>query len=251
MRPANIRRSRSQSLQWISPFLTCLALTCYAAQLQAGVVVSIGNSLVSTGGPIDYLPVYISSNSGTLNLAATSFEFQITTNGSTPLQFVNSPDPALDPTFSDPNYVFFGVSGDQALASFGATLGVAGTTTAANDTFFGADEANNSDFFVPLGATPELLGLLPVTTLTNTAPPALDTFAISLVPYSPGNPTTSFADDNATSISIAPESFTPGQATVTPEPSTLSLMMLGLAGWTVAARRRRRARIASGSSPAA
>lgn len=244
MRTANIRRSRSRSLRWISPVLTCLALTCFAAELQAGVVVSIGNSLVSTGGPIDYLPVYISSNSGTLNLAATSFEFQITTNGSTPLQFVNSPDPALDPTFSDPNYVFFGVSGDQAL---NVPLG----TAIAPDTFSGADEANNSDFFVPLGATPELLGWLPVTTLTNTAPPALDTFAISLVPYSPGNPTTSFADDNATSISIAPESFTPGQATVTPEPSTLSLMMLGLAGWTVAARRRRRARLASGSSPAA
>lgn len=244
MRPANIRRSRSRSLQWISPFLTCLALTCFAAELQAGVVVSIGNSLVSTGGPIDYLPVYIRSTAGTVNLAATSFEFQITTNGSTPLQFVNSPVPALDPTFSDPNYVFFGVSGDQAL---NVPLG----TAIAPDTFSGADEANNSDFFVPLGATPELLGLLPVTTLTNTAPPVLDTFAISLIPNSPGNPTTSFADDNATSISIAPESFTPGQATVTPEPSTLSLMMLGLAGWTVAARRRRRARLASGSSPAA
>jgi len=235
----------------ITPLLTCLAVTFYVAELRAGVVVSVGNSLVSTGGPIDYLPVYIRSTAGVVNLAATSFEFQITTSGSTPLQFVNSPDPALDPTFTYPNYVFFGASGDQAFASVGATLGVAGTSAAANDTFFGGDEANNSpDFFVSLGTTPKLLGLLPVTTLSNSAPPGGDLFAVSLLPYSASNPITSFTDDNANSLSIAPESFTPGQAATTPEPSTLTLMMLGGAGWAVAARRRRKMRLASGSSPA-
>lgn len=208
-------------------------------------MVSVGNSLVSTGGPIDYLPVYIRNTSGVVNLAATSFEFQITTSGSTPLQFVNSPDPALDPTFSDPNYVFFGASGDQA---FDVPLG----TAIAPDTFFGGDEANNSpDFFVSLDTTPKLLGLLPVTTLSDSAPPAGDLFAVSLLPYSTSNPITAFTDDNANSLSIAPESFTPGQATVTPEPSTLTLAMLGMAGWAVAARRSRRMRLASGSSPQA
>ena len=245
MKLINLRRPDRRLTRSISPLLTCLALTYCAAELQAGILVSVGNSLVSTGGPIDYLPVYIRSTAGTVNLAATSFEFQITTNGSTPLQFVNSPDPAFDPTFSDPNYVFFGASGDQA---FDVPLGTALTP----DTFFGADEANNSpDFFVSLGTTPELLGLLPVTTLSNSAPPGGDLFAVSLLPYSVSNPITSFTDDNANSLSIAPDSFTPGQATVTPEPSTLTLAMLGMAGWAVAARRRRRMRLASGSSPQA
>ncbi|HVA51596.1 MAG TPA: PEP-CTERM sorting domain-containing protein [Pirellulales bacterium] len=213
----------------------CAVFLACAAHAQAAIIVTVGSSLVTPGGPVDYLPVYINTDSGTVDLAATSFEFQITTNGSTAVQFVNSPAPSVDPTFNNLNYVFFGASGDKAFAN---PLGTASTTT----TFAGGDEANNTNFFVPLSTTPELLAMLPVTTLTNSAPPLGDTFSVSLVPYnSVSNPSTFFTDINADSISISAGSFNPTPVTVTPEPSTFTLTALGLVALAGAARRRRKA----------
>ncbi|HWB13785.1 MAG TPA: PEP-CTERM sorting domain-containing protein [Pirellulales bacterium] len=223
-------------MRFPSRFLICLAVLACATGLQASEIeVTIGHSLVAPGGAVDYLPVYIHTDTGTVNLAATSFEFQITTNGSVAVQFVNSSDPSMDPTFGSSNYVFSGVSGDQA---FNVPLGTATSAT----TFSGADEANNSpDFFVPLTTTPELLGLLPITTLTNTAPPLGDAFTVSLVPYSASNPITFFVDDNGSSLPINSASFAPSQVNVVPEPSTLALAMIGVTTLTLGSRWRRKA----------
>ncbi|MGH7136463.1 MAG: hypothetical protein ACREHD_12040, partial [Pirellulales bacterium] len=223
-----------------------LVLFGWAANASAAIIVTVGNTLVASGGAVDYLPVYISTDVGQVDLAATGFQFEISASGPTALQFADSSDPSSDPTFGNATYVFAGVSEDVA---FGVPLGLvvvapsdpeapsAGTTGA----FIGGDLAYNEDFSVPLGTTPELLAMLPVMTLAGVAPPADTGFTVTL----DDDPTfTFFNDANGDALSITADSFNtatfgPTAPTVTPEPSTWLLGLEALAAMAALRLRRK------------
>ena len=204
----------------------CLAVLCLAAVAgaRAEYIVSVGN-LSLDPGQSGYVPVYISSTSSD-PLAFEYFQFGITSSGPTQLQFANSPAPVADPTFGNPEYVFFGNSGDLNAA---APLGFAGTTTVPNDTFNGGDNtANGANVLVPM--TNVLLAELPVTANTSLPPVIGDTFSISLIPQAGASSTagtTGFSDNTQNFAS----SFlsTPGTVSIVPEPSSLVLAFSGLA----------------------
>ena len=198
----------------------CLGLFATPAA-NANYLITVGNISISPG-TTGYLPVYIAGGVSQ-GLASTSLEFRITTGGSTRLEFLSSPAPALDPTFTDVNYVFFGNSLDE---TFDLPLGTASLSVVPNDTFIGGDAT--SDFSdVPVATSDLLLAWLPITTLTAVPPVAGDTFTISLVPVSAsgldGN--TGFADSSG---EYATFSSQPGTVTVVPEPSSWLLAILGI-----------------------
>lgn len=230
----------------------CCALAIFVAcgsAARAGVIVTVG-SISLTAGSLGWVPVYLSSDSGIIDLASTNFEFQITTAGSTRLDFMSSPDPAHDPTFSDSKYVFFNNSGDQTL---GVPLGGMSTVNAPNDTFIGSDSYTGSGnvsvpITSPILTDNLLLAYLPVTTLTSLPPTKSDAFTISLVPSMSGaigNPTgldgnTGFADSegNYYSFTSTPGTVTILAPSVVPEPASFGLMLAGVIGMLAIRRRK-------------
>lgn len=229
----------------------CCALAIFVAcgsAARAGVIVTVG-SISLTAGSTGWVPIYLSSDSGTTNVASTNFEFQITTSGSTRLDFTSSPAPAHDPTFSDSKYLFFNNSGDQTL---GVSLGGVSTVNAPNDTFIGSDSYTGSGnvsvpVTSPILTDNPLLAYLPVTTLTSLPPTTGNTFTISLVPSisgANGNPAgldgnTGFADSGGNYYSFISN---PGTVTilpsVVPEPATFGLMLAGVIGMLAVRRRK-------------
>ncbi|MGD9632155.1 MAG: hypothetical protein AB7O59_24490 [Pirellulales bacterium] len=203
------------------PQLVCASCLCLlaTATARADFIVTVGN--VSLGpGSTGYLPVYIKSDSSDA-LAITSFEFRITTGGPRRLEFLNSPSPASDPTFSDPTYVFAGNSLDEDL---NLPLGVAALATVPNDSFIGGDAtADFSD--VAVSTSDFLLAMLPINAATALPPIAGDTFTITLVPPSaPGlDANTGFADSSA---QFSEFSSIPGSVLIVPEPSVLTLLIV-------------------------
>jgi MYXO-CTERM domain-containing protein len=212
-----------------------LLLACYG-NARAGLVITAGNTSLAAGSS-GYVPVYIRSDNGIIDLASTSFEFLITPTAPTRLDFTKSPDPSVDPTFKDATYVFFGFSADK---DFDIPLGTAGQTNVPNDTFDGADQVDNAPF-VALGTVNELLGMLPVTTATQLPPVAGDMFKIDLVA---GSPSTSFSDADGNPVPV--DEHNAGTVTITaassaaPEPSTWFLGLQGLAALAVVRYGRRR-----------
>ena len=205
---------------------------------RADFIITVGNLSLPQNSS-GFLAVTIQSTvAGGEPLDFTAFEYRITTSSGRLLEFQNSPAPSSDPTFANPNYVFFGDSLDQMTSS---PLGTAFTTTTTNDSFMGGDlKADPPPALVP-AAPSKLLAELPVSAVTALVG---DTFTISLVPSSgagfSGN--TGFAADGV----FAPFTSIPGTVTITPavsavpEPASVTLALIGaglagLAGW----RRRR------------
>lgn len=194
---------------------------------QAGFVISVGDINLAPGGSA-FVPVTI-EGVGSLGAAQpldfAAYEFRISTASGRLLEFHDSPVP--DPTFANPNYVFFGNSADQAVMS-GA--GLASTTQTTNDTFIGGDFTADGTSVSVGGMSPLLLVELPVTAVTALAG---DTFTISLVPTADSRPD---GLDGNTGFSaggtFAPYDSTPGTVTITgavPEPAGLTLIGAGLA----------------------
>jgi len=219
-----------------------VALCLWTNPLRADFVISFDANTQIAAGSSGFVNVYISStNPGGQPLNQTSFELALTPSGSTRLEFQNSPAPGSDPTYNDPNYVFTG--GNSLNQFFGLPLGSAQTSSAQNDRFAGGDLALLD---VMVGATPKLMGMIPITAVTGLPPASGDTFTVSLVPTSaPGNSgQTGFAD---TVGGFQP--FTSGIGTITitgitasPEPSALILVGTGVGlSWLVGRRRGRAA----------
>ena len=165
------------------------------------------------------------STTGSPALAQDEFGFSITANNSPGLHFNSSPDPSVDPTFTNPAYIFAGNSLDQTLVT-GFNL-----ATASNQTIVGGDSTFDGSNTT---ATSGLLAYLPVT--ADPSAHGGDTFTINLMPAF-----TQF-NDNAETANLFSFTGTPGLVTIAtiavPEPSTL---VLGLIVVGMLAIRRRRA----------
>ena len=203
-----------------------LLATAFGSAARADFIVTVAPNTNLAVGSSGYVPVYISSTAGDL-LQNTSFEFQVTTGGSTRLEFTGSPAPASDPTFSNSSYVFFGNSSDQTNAS---PLGASSQTVVPGDTFIGGDFTLGNNVVVP--GSNVLLAELPVTSLTGLPPSVGDTFTISLVPTSgsgfSGNTGFGDSDFNFGNFTSIAGTVTIVAATV-PEPAAwiLGLVALG------------------------
>jgi hypothetical protein len=220
-----------------------VALCLCSNPLRADFVISFDpNTNIAPGGS-GYVNAYISSTTpGGQTLSQTSFEFALSTTGGTRLEFMSSPAPASDPTFSNPNYVFAGNSFSE---SNGFPLGSVQTASAPNDRFAGGDFPADFGFTV-IDAMPKLIASVPITTLTGLPPGDGDTFTISLVPASGSGFTgqTGFFD-----ALNSGQPFTSGIGTITitgitasPEPSALILVGTGVGlSWLVGRRRGRAA----------
>jgi hypothetical protein len=208
--------------------------------LRADFVISFDPNTTIAPGSSGFVNVYISSTTpGGQTLSQTSFELALTPTSPTRLAFQDSPLPESDPTYSDPNYVFFGTSVNQTQTgnSF-FRLGTARNGNSTNDHWAGGDM---SFLFGLVGATPQLIGKVPVTTLTGSPPTPGSTFTISLVPTSG----VGLSGDTAFYDGIGvPQPFTSGTGTITvsssPEPSALILVGTGVGlSWLVGRRRGR------------
>jgi hypothetical protein len=237
-----------------------VVLLAFNPAARAGLVVSVGDVSLQAGST-GLVPVYLSSDSGTTSIASTNFEFRITTSGPTQLDFMDSPDPATDATFSDANYVFFANSADQV---FHIPLGSASTVNVPNDTFIGGDFYNIIGGNVTVPVTSHtlsdnlLLAYLPVTTLTTLAPTPGNTFTVSLIPSmsSMSNPTgldgnTGFADSAGNYYAFDSDSGTVTILSSTvPEPGTFGMMLAGAIGMlSIGRRQKRRAALQQTDSP--
>jgi hypothetical protein len=220
-----------------------VALCLWSNPLRADFVISFDpNTQIAPGGS-GFVNVYISSTTpGGQLLGQTSFEFALTPTGPTRLEFQDSPPPASDPTYANSNYVFFGQSMNQF---FNLPLGSG--QPSGSPPFLGF-AGGDMGLFVPslVGATPQLLAMVPVTAATALSPAPGSTFTISLVPTSGsglvGN--TGFFDQPQIDGGIA-QPFTSGTGTITvsstPEPSALILVGTGVGLSWLAGRRRGRA----------
>ena len=196
------------------------------------------NTNIAPGGS-GFVNVYISSDAvGGQNLFFAGFEFALTPTGPTRLEFQDSPPASSDPTFANPNYVFFNNSVAQAGNS---QLGTANSVNGTNDRFVGMDFAADG-LGVTVDATPKLLAMVPVTAATGLPPAPGSTFTISLVPPAAPGPSdnTGFADNVG---NFSPFLSGTGTITVTatPEPSALILVGAGVGLSMLAGRWRGRA----------
>src|SRR5439155_25937169 len=133
------------------------------------------NTNIAPGGS-GLVNVYISSDAlGGQNLFFAGFEFALTPTGPTRLEFQDSPPASSDPTFANPNYVFFNNSVAQAGNS---QLGTANSVNGTNDRFVGMDFAADG-LGVTVDAIPKLLAMVPVTAATALPPAPGSTFTIS------------------------------------------------------------------------
>ena len=201
----------------------CLA---FAGFTRGDIVVTVGNTDLGAGSS-GYVPVYISSTDGD-QVALTSFQFQITTAGATHLWFTNSPVPSSDPTYSNPNYIFFGNSGNQTTNT---SNGSYGQIVLPHDSFTGGDNTNDFSNVTVSNAGTTLLYDLPVTALSDAPAAAGDTFTISLVPASGSASTsvdgnTGFTDNSFSNY--AAFSSVSGTVTITPAPLPKPLAALGV-----------------------
>jgi hypothetical protein len=219
-----------------------VALCLWSNPLRADFVISFDVNTQIAPGSTGFVNAYISSTTpGGQTLSQTSFEFALSTTGGTRLEFTNSPPPSSDPTFTNPNYVFAGNSFSQ---SNGFPLGTSQTASAPNDRFAGGDF--QADFgFTVVDATPKLIAMVPITTVTGLPPVLGDAFTISLVPSSGAgfSGQTGFFD----ALGFG-QPFTSGTGTITitgitasPEPSALILVGTGVGLSWLAGRRRGRA----------
>jgi len=218
-----------------------VALCLWSNPLRADFVISFDPNTNIAPGSTGFVNVYISSTVPGQTLSQTSFEFALSTTGGTRLEFMNSPAPASDPTFSNPTYVFAGNSFSE---SNGIPLGSAQTASGPNDRFAGGDFPADFFSFAFVDATPKLIASVPITTITGLPPGDGDTFTISLVPASGSGLAgqTGFFDALG-----AGQPFTSGIGTITitgitasPEPSALILVGTGVGlSWLVGRRRGR------------
>jgi hypothetical protein len=201
---------------------SALVLLALASTARADLVVAVQDLNLAAGGS-GYVEVLISySGSGLSAINQTSFQFQITTTGSTLMAFTDSPNPASDPTFQRSNYVFAGSTGgvpNSGDVANGFPLGSAFASSGSpvKDQFSGGDFFNASgDATV---TSNQILAELPVTAATGVfAPNAGDRFTISLVGSG-----TSFMDSSNNSLAYTSTPGTVSISAASPEPGSLLL----------------------------
>lgn len=217
-----------------------LVLCLWSNPLRADFVVSFDANTTIAPGSSGFVNVYIhSTTSGGQTLSQTSFELALTPTSPTRLEFQDSPLPESDPTYSNPNYVFAGGTSVNQTQP-GNPIFRLGTVrnSPTNDHWAGGDL---SFLFAVVGATPQLLGMVPVTTVSGLPPAPGSTFTISLVPSSDVGLSGDTAFYDAGGI---PQPFTSSTGTITvtatPEPSALILVGTGVGlSWLVGRRRGR------------
>lgn len=212
--------------RWLSTFVLwgITSTTMLSSTLQAGLIITIGNSSITAGGP-GSLDVFIRSDSGTEQLTDVAFEFRIEPlNGAaTQLRFAN---PQSDAQLADGNYLFALGSlkrdGEASLAIPASAVGAVSTTSYVRDTYIATDSAIPLLSPITVTTTNRLLAKLDLAPAGGLlAPVAGDQFRVRLQV----GPFTEFLND----INSIAFSSTPGVVNViaVPEPSPVLL----LASW--------------------
>jgi hypothetical protein len=199
---------------------------------RADFIVSIGSTSISQGstGTIDVSIASTASSAAPDLLNNYGFELQI--SGPNDLQFTNPPGTGYG---SNPQYVFFGDSS-------GVSASVS-SVNVTNDTFNASDStASGNPVSLSTVNAPVLLATIMLSAPTNSVNVG-DLYTISLVPISGtgsmagGTPTffDVFNFNTGGENSTVPFTSTPGTVTITaasavPEPASVTLLSLGLAG---------------------
>jgi hypothetical protein len=201
--------------------VSALGMLVFTTPARAEFAVTIGNLTLAPGAP-GTLDVILSSNNPSVDqLDSFGFEFQITTAGTSVLEFAKpQPDP-----YGNGSYIFLNDSGTQPLP-LGRVLGTDNNTYLAGDFTLSGDAVNvgpSNDLLLQLSVVPGAGAF---------APKAGDSFTISLV-NDPSN--TYLSIGGPPSIGGTPLSFTSTPGTVTfgpaaavPEPA--SIVLLGVGG---------------------
>jgi hypothetical protein len=221
--------------RWYFPPLAGACLLAGTTSADAALQITVGD-LELLPGQTGFVDVMIRSDTGADLLNIFGLEFQITTSGSTRLEFVWVPSPhvpgerdATDPHLNTPPYLL----NLDSLAEWFPPAGRISTTTTTNDTYIGGDGTIGMSG-VPVLMADTLLTTLEVTAATAAPPVIGDTFTISLVP----DFSTFFWDPDFLPIGF---SSTSGTVTIVPEPSTFSIFLaLGAVGTIASIIRRRR-----------